>query len=259
MAFVVLVSEAATGADAIRIGGTGGALEILRLAAEPMRSADGTRIEVLPSLGSAGALRAVAAGAIEVAISARQLTPEEATSGLNAVAFARTPLVFVSSHPTPDAMTAGQLVAAFAARNPRWSDGSPINLILRPRSDFDTQLMVQIFPGMDAALTAARQRPDLPMAATDQDSAELAERLPGSLVQAGYGQIIAERRALRVVILEGVAPSLETMSDGRYRHQKPFYIVYPAGRSGPADRLLGFMRSPGGRALLRENGYLAVD
>jgi phosphate transport system substrate-binding protein len=259
LASVALVATPALGADKVRIGGTGGALEILRIISEPLRAADGAVIEVLPSLGSAGALRAVLAGAIELAISARSLTAEEATKGLKAVPFASTPLVFVTSHATPDAMTSKELVAAFAAKDPRWRDGSPIRLILRPRSDFDTQLMIQIFPGMGEAVAAARKRPDLPMPATDQDSAELAGQLRGSLVQAGYGQIIAEKRGLRFITLDGVAPSIESMSEGRYQHKKLFYLVYPAAGSEPAERLLGFIRSPGGRALFRANGYLVVD
>jgi phosphate transport system substrate-binding protein len=255
----MLVSGPVLAEETVRIGGTGGALEVVRLASEQMRLTEGVRTEVLPSLGSTGALRAVATGAIEVAISARPLTAEEVASGLREVLFARTPLVFVSSRSAPDAMTNAELVSAFGAKDPRWPDGSAIHLILRPRSDFDTQLIARSFPGMSTAIEAARRRADLPTAATDQDSAELAERLPGSLVQAGYGQIIAEKRALRFIAVDGVHPSLETLSDGRYRHQKTFYVVYHVERSGPADRLIAFVRSRAGSAMLRENGYLAVE
>jgi phosphate transport system substrate-binding protein len=259
VAAAAMFGAPAVASETVRIGGTGGALELLRLAAKPLRASENMTIEVLPSFGTAGALRAVTVGAIDIAISARALTPQETNPGLIEVPFARTPLVFITSHPNPEPLTTRDLVAAFAAQDPRWPDGSRVNLILRPRSDSDTELMCQFLPGMREALKAARQRPDLPIAATDQDSIDLAERLPGSLVQAGFGQIVSEKRNLRFVVLDGVAPSLETMQDGRYPHQKTFAIAYAPSRSGPAERLLTYLRSPSGTALMREAGFLPID
>ena len=257
IALTTLVNAAQ--AEALRIGGTGGALALFRHASEPFKSATGIQIEVLDSLGSLGAIRALGANALDVAVTAMPLARDGNQPGFVEVPFARTALVFVTSHPAPDRLTSRDLVSIFGAANAKWSDGKRINLILRPRTDADTQLIGRMFAGMAEAIEVARKRPDLPIAATDQDSAALAERLPGSLVQAGLGQIIAEKRALRAVVIDGVEPSLENLESKAYPYQKLFYLVYPTVRPAPAERLLVFLRSAEGRKLLRETGNLPAE
>jgi len=82
----------------LRIGGTGAAVAVMtRLGAAFAAYQPDLAVEVLPSLGSSGGIRALAGGAIDIAVSARALKPEEEAQGLQAVALLRTPFVFVTS------------------------------------------------------------------------------------------------------------------------------------------------------------------
>jgi phosphate transport system substrate-binding protein len=172
--------------------------------------------------------------------------------------FTRTPMVFVTSHAKPNSLRSGDLPGIFSALNPKWEDGSPLHIILRTRVDADTVLAGWAVPGLAEAMEHARVRTDVPVAATDQDNVTIAQRLPGSLTVAGYGQIIAEKCDLRLVPIDGVTPSLETLSDGTYRFAKPFYLVFPADRSAGAEQLLQFLNSAEARKILLPLGYLPV-
>ena len=80
-----------------------------------------------------------------------------------------------------------------------------MRVILRPRSESDTALMGELFPGLAPAMAKARQRPDIPVAATDQDNADMAEQTPGSLVGSTLTQLELEERNLRLVPIDGVS------------------------------------------------------
>jgi phosphate transport system substrate-binding protein len=245
-------------AETWRLAGTGGAMAMVEQIAAGFADATGVTIEVIPGLGSKGGIRATADGAFDLAVSARPLAPEEASMGLTAMPMARTALVFVTSHRQPNSVKSAELTGIFKATNPKWADGSPMNLILRTRFDSDTILLGQHFEGMSEAIEAARLRPELPIAPTDQDNATLAERMPGSFVQAGLSQIVTEKRNLRFVPIDGVEPSLETLESGKYPHKKDFHIVFSAKTKAVAERLLEFTRSEKGRRILRETGNLPI-
>jgi len=254
--FASLFTGNARAAETLTLAGTGGAMPMAEVIADAYDAATGTRIEVIFGVGSGGAIRALGDGAIDLAISSRPLKPGEAELGLTAIAIARTPLVFVTSQGEPDSLASTELAAIYASPDSRWSDGSPIKIILRPESDGDTALVEEAFPGMQAGFEAARLRPEIPVEATDQDSAKAAEELQGSLVQAGYSQIVTERRDLRFVPIDGVAPTLDHFEAGDYLYEKVFYLVYSeAGKVG-AEGLLGFLRSAEGQDTLRASGSL---
>ena len=84
----------------------------------------------------------------------------------------------------------------------------------------------------------------------------MAEKIPGSLVGATLTQVRMEKRHLRFVPIDGVAPSLESFQSGTYPFGKTLYVVLGAKKSPASERFLAFLRSPKGVAALRETGVL---
>ena len=253
-----LVAGPGVAAETLRLGGTGGILEAIRQVGPPFAIATGLKLEVNAGLGTAGAMRALADGNLDVVFSARDLDPNEKKAGLIARPIARTPLVFVTSHPDPNGLKSGDLAAIFASQNPKWADGTPLKIILRTKVDADTAIVGGAIPGLAAAIEAARRRTDVPVAATDQDNVTIAQRLAGSLTFAGYGQIVAENCDLRLVPIDGVVPNLNNLANGKYPYEKMFYLVFAQARSAGAEQLLRFLRSEEGRQILRGNGNLPI-
>jgi phosphate transport system substrate-binding protein len=87
---LLLAAGQAPAAETLRIAGTGGALGILRQIAAQSVASTGIQLEIIPGLGSTGAIRAVTDGVIDLAVSTQLLGPEQTASGLTAVPLART-------------------------------------------------------------------------------------------------------------------------------------------------------------------------
>ncbi len=247
-------------ADSIKIGGTGTGLGTMKLMAQEFnKSRPDAQLIVTPSLGSTGAIRAVLAGALDIGISARPVTPEESKQGALARAYARTPLVIATGAKNNSAgLTLAQLVEIYSGKVTRWPDGSPIRIVVRPDADADTIAMRTFSAEMDRAITAALARKGLRMAATDQDNADALEKLPGSLGTTTLTQIVTEKRALRSLALDGVTPTLQSLAAGRYRYFKTLHLVTGRNPSSLAKDFVAFIRSPAGQAVLARSGNLAL-
>jgi phosphate transport system substrate-binding protein len=219
---------------------------------------DAIKLEVIPSLGSTGGLRALADGVLDLAVSGREPSAEERKKGLTVIATIRTPYVLVTSRPGESGLKSSEVATMFGSPQAAWPDKMPVRIVLRPRSDSDSAVLAAAFPGMTAALEEARKRPDVPIAATDQDNAETAERLRGSLAGATFTQIKTENRNLRFVAIDGVAPSLEALDSGAYPYTKTLYFVAPAKPRPALERFVVFLRSVAGQAALRATGNFLV-
>lgn len=245
---------------ALRAGGTGSAIGTMRMVADALGRSRGAGdvLSLVPNLGTSGALKALQAGAIDLAFVARPLKPEEKATGLTSLEYGRSPFVIVTNRADLKSLTRARLAELVSGRAPAWPDGQPVRLVLRPRSDGDSALLAAMSPDVARALEAAQARPGMVVAATDQDAADEAERLPGSLGTSTLSLTLSEHRRLALVAIEGVAPSVKTLADGTYPYQKSFFLVTRGAPSGLAKQFVEFVRSREGRAILEANGHVAA-
>lgn len=236
----------------LRLGGTGGAIGMLRQLGTAFTANSGIAVVVIPNLGSSGSIRALAEQKLDVVVSGRPLRPAEAAGGLTGAGAVRTAYVMATSHPKPNGLKSAELADIYKTASATWADGTPIRIILRPRSDSDTEVMGELFAGMTDALEAARRRPDVPTAATDQDNGDMAERVTGSLTGITGTQLKTENRHLRTVTLDGVEPTFANYENGAYRYGKKLYFIVRSTGSSETERFMTFVRSPEGLKILRE-------
>lgn len=251
---------AADAPQTLRIGGTGTALGSMRLIAEAfMQRRPGTEIVVLPSLGTGGGIKALLAGAIGVALSGRALKDEEQAKGAADREYARTPFVFAVRRDNKLAeISSEQLVRIYAGEITAWPDGLPLRLVMRPATEADILILRRLSPAMDQAVLGAMRRQGLLIAATDQENADMLERLPGSFGATTLGLILAERRALKPLALDGVVPTPAAVASGAYPLFKPLHLV-TALRSAPlAAEFVAFVGSAEGQAILASVGHLPL-
>ena len=258
VASALLLFAGAAGAESFRIGGTGAALGTMRVLGEEFRKTrPGLEYEVLPSLGSAGGIRAVLASAIDIGVSARLLKPEELAAGAVQTSVGTTPFVFaVAATSKVTALSSADLVDIYAGKKTRWPDGSPVRLFLRGPSGAEIELLYSISPQMKAAHLLAEKRPGLLTTATDQENADALESIPGAIGVIGFAQLVSEKRSLQALQIDGVAPTPAALREGSYRLSVPLYLVTGARPSPRAREFIAFTRSTAGTALLSRNGYL---
>ena len=243
----------------IRISGTGGALGTMRILGEAFRNGNpGIRVDISPGIGSSGSVRALLAGRLDIGLSARTLSGEERAQGVVETKFARTPYVFcVNSTLKITGLTLEGLTAIYGGKRD-WERGKRIRLVLRPVDDSDIPVLKGISPAMSAAVDVALRRRGMIVAMTDHDAADAIETVPGAFGGTTLSLLLSEKRAVRILSLDGVTPSVRTMADRAYPYSKTFFMVTRKNPPAPVRRFIDFVRSPAGAAILAKNGQAAV-
>jgi phosphate transport system substrate-binding protein len=259
VAAVLSLSTALASAETVRIGGTGSALGAMRLEGEAFHARTQTQVAVLQALGSGGAVKALLAGGIEVGVLSRALTAEEQKLGLTAFEYAVTPFVFATwPGNAAEGVTTRDLTEFYAGRQAVWPSGVRVRLILRPAGDIDTTLVSALSKSLQEAVSAAGRRQGMLVADTDTEAANLIERTEGSLGPTTLALLLSEKRKVKVLKLDGVAPSVKTLAAGSYLPQKHFHLATGPHASPGTREFAAFVRSPAGRAILERTGHLPV-
>lgn len=259
-AIAALVSAPRARADALRASGTGTALGAMRhLAAAFERASAGDRLDVLPSIGSSGAVKAVAQGALDLGFLGRSLEPDEKALGLVALPYARTPFVFVAGPRSGvSSITSAEATRIYRGELTTWPTGERVRVILRPKMDADTLLLRAISAEMAAAVDAALAREGMLMAATNQECNAMVARTPGAFAPSSLTQIATESVPLTPLIWDGVAPTPGNLASGAYPLAKTLFVVVRTSPGRAVRRFLAFLGSPGGRKILEATGNLPL-
>lgn len=247
----------AQAAPEIKIGGTGNALGAMRLLGSAFaKDNPGVQVVVLPSLGTSGAIKAVPKGAVDIGLSSRALSDEEAKTGAVATEYARSPLVFATSVKTKaTSLTLDQVADIYTGKLANWPDGSQVRPILRQSGDDNTRQVRQMSASLDKALTIAERRPGMPFATNDQETADKLESIPGALGVTTLSLIKSEDRQLRALTVDGVEPTAANGASGKYPHVKRFFYVIKTDPSPEVKRFIAFMSSPAAREILTRTGH----
>lgn len=249
---------ATASAEVIRIGGTGFALGTMQDLGEAFeRKHPGHSVKIAPSLGTSGGLKALQSGALELAVTARDLKPEEKAANLSATRYGTTALAFVSrAKVAVMPLTAEKIADVYSGRQANWPGGQPIRLVLRPQQESETHVVKKISPAVEAAVDAAHGKSGMVIAITDADAADQIERTAHAFGTSALSLVLSEDRKLTIHSVDGVMPSLRTVKDGSYPHTRTAYIVAPASPSAGASQFLQFIRTSQGLDILRKNGHV---
>jgi phosphate transport system substrate-binding protein len=257
LALLLASGRAAVAAEEIKIGGTGAALGSMQLLADAFRQGNpDIKITTVANLGSAGSVKAVSSGAIELAVTSRALTLSESRLGVSQLEYARTPFVFaVSAKSAVSAITRRELADIYSGKMAKWPDGTTIRVVLRPPSDIDTAMVKGVSAALGQGMSAAEKRPGVRFAVTDQDAAKDLERIPGAIGPSSLALILSEGRALRALKLDGVDPTPANAATKAYPLYKQLFFVTGATRTAAAGRFVAYVRSPAGRKILEDHGH----
>lgn len=249
----VLAQPAAGSAPVL--GGTGSGLAPLRRLVSALR----LEASFVPNLGSGGGIKALTAGAIDLALASRPLTDAERSAGLVDRVLFRTPFVWaVHSAVMVQRLAFTELVAYYAGRVERWPGGETVRLVLRPDSDGDTQLARSLNPDLAQALTAAARRPGMRIAMTDDEAVADIERIGGALGATSMAIVLSQDRRVRVLEVDGVAPGVDTVADGAYRYTKTVHAVTRAEPGAAVQQLLRRLSDAAARKVMLQLGCVQV-
>ncbi len=257
---VGVLPSASHAGEVIKIGGMGSGLGVMKILGDAFeKKYAGTEVQVLPSLGSTGGIRAVAKGAIDIGVSARPLKDDEKRYWLSIHEYAKSPLVVVTRKDiNVSGLSIENLVKIYDGRMLSWPDGRRIRPVLRPEEDIDTKIIKKISPEMNKALTVAMSREGMLTAVTDQDVAKAIEKTPGSIGFATLAQVITERLRFNVLRLNGAYPTTGALSNGSYKPYKALFLVTGSNPPARVANFMEFVGSTDGIKILESSGYVVT-
>ena len=260
LCLLLLMSSMPAAAETLTIGGTGAALATMRLLGDAtVESQPDLTIDVLPSLGSSGGIRALQDGRIDLAVTSRPLTDAEQASGLRAIHLTDTPIAFASSQSADLDISASEVAEFYTSSDAQWSDGAPVRVILRPAGESQYRYLQDHIPGFMEALASAYLRPEVPIAPTDQENVSLARQIEGSLTAVTLAQLLTEAPELTVLSLDGREPSPANLVDGSYPLIIPFFLVVSVPTGDPVQRFIDFAQSPDAASVLWDLGQVPAE
>lgn len=259
LALLLVSGSRSAVAETIRVSGTGGAIGTMRILGEAFQKSNpDIRVDVMPTIGSSGGIKAVMAGRLDIGLSGRPVSAGERAKGVLGTKYARTPFVFgVNGTLKMIGLTLPGVAAIYAGKRD-WENGQRIRLVLRPAEDSDIPVLKGMSPAMSAAVDIALRRQGMIVAMTDHDAADAIESVPGAFGGTTLSFVLSEKRDFRILSLDGVTPSVRTMSDRSYPYGKTFFLVTKTNPSASVRRFIDFVRSPAAVGILAKYGQGAA-
>jgi phosphate transport system substrate-binding protein len=246
-------------AESLLIGGTGSCEPLMKRLCDEFAklSPEVPCTLVSPPLGSAGALRALGVGKVDLAIIARPLKGAEKDSLGRNFELGETPFALVTQGgQRRQGFTLDELASVYRGELLTWDNGDPIRLVLRTRDDSETAQLRSMSPAMEQAVALAERREGMVYGNDDMDTLALLTRTPGSLGPGSPGLLRSSGVHLTALPINGVTPSLGNLKNGSYPWRKTLSVVLPATPGPTAVKFADFLRSNKASEVLRRNDYL---
>jgi phosphate transport system substrate-binding protein len=247
-------------AETIRIGGNGSSMPLLQQLGDLFHKSH-PEIEVAimnPPIGSLGSMRALAAGQLDLAVSAKLPKPADRAKIAAPIPWVITPIVLAGRDVKKVSFSRQQLADIYTGQLKQWPDGSPIRLMLRSSDVSDTDKIKALSPQLDAAVSQALLRNTQPVGGDALESLKILERTPNSLGSTTLGLILSTRSPIKPVAIDGVMPSVKTMQDGSYPLSKQLILFTAKTPSRSVVEFIEFLRSPTASQYMRRLEYIPV-
>lgn len=243
-------------AEEITVAGTGDSEKVLGALAEQfMKAHPEHKINVPPSIGSGGGVKAVAEGQAQIARIGRPLQDSEAKYNLKSVLFARSPVTFVanSSEKKVKNVTSEQVLGLYGGKISNWKDlGGPdqkLFLIVRERGDSSTLVLQSGIPGFADIPTLAGK--------IGYSTPEALELISKNKFTFGYLPMgMVDKKTMRVLKFDGLEPSAGNVESEKYKLTVPQLFAFKSELAGVGKEFMDYvMKDAKAKKILREFGF----
>lgn len=257
---VLLVSMAGIAAaeEKLSLCGTGDSQDLLRTIGATFEKANpGVKIVIPDSVGSDGGIKAAAAGECDFGRVARPLKDAEKALNLTFKVFAFSPVVIVTDPAAGvENLTSKQVVDIFSGRVVSWTEvggkGGKIAVVNREAKDSSRGVLNQHIEGFKAI-----ENPVGAVAVKTPDALDLILKSPLAI---GYLPAAATKgQKLKIVKLNGVAPTAANVAQGTYAAASPFALVWKGELKAVANRFYQFLKSAEGKKIIIDYGTVPAD
>ena len=206
--------------------------------------------------GSGSGITAVTEGRCDIGLSSRNLKDEEAAKGLKATVLALDGIAVIVNPENPvSELSLEQIAKIYTGEITNWSElgGNDAEIVLIGREagsgtrdgfesitkTADACVYRQELTSTGDVITAVAQNPDA----------------------IGYASLASIGDTVKALVVEGVAPSEETVKDGSYLVQRPFVLVTREGEelSEAAQAFFDYITSADAASIIADAGAVAVN
>jgi len=268
--FVLLMTAAAAeankpdvnGTNAVQkivVSGTGDNQELLRSLADAFtrKLAGKYLIEVPDAIGSTAGIKALAKNQIDIARIARPLKKEEQELGLNYKMFANTAIVFVVNPSVTgiDNITTAQIVDIYSGKITDWKDlgAKPGKIYPLTREPGDSSL--KVFSETFSEFTNIPNPVAKVIFLTPEAVATLLQR-KNTIGFVPYSSTVGTD--LKVLKVNGVEPSVEKITGGKYKYLIPLGVAYKGQPQGLTKEFIDFLFSEDAKKIIEKMGAVPV-
>jgi phosphate transport system substrate-binding protein len=249
-------------AETVTLAGSGGMIPLLTaLATAYMKGHPHDRIEVNPgSLTQSGGILAVKNGAVDIGMSARNLTDKEKDESVETFLVAKVAAeVAVHRNVTIRNLTVRQFCDIYEGKISNWQEigghNAQIVVLTRPDSDSTKQAFRE---GIACFRTLQEGAGAIPMAKSP-DMQNALMRIPDSIGIIDSMVLSQTKGKARPVMIDGQRSSPEAVAAGRWPVVKRYNLIVRKNRSRGVDSFMRFVRSPEGRAVIKRHKGVPVD
>ncbi len=204
--------------------------------------------------GTRVGIQAIHDGTVDIGMASRALSAEEAQGiTVHVIALDVIAIVVHPSNPLDD-LDMETLAAIYRGEVTNWNQIGGPDLEIAPiaretssgtRGAFDELVLGGEEPVASGLLTAV----------TAGDMAAMVATRPGAIGYVGFGNITSN---LKVLAIDGVAPSSETARSGEYPLVRPLSLLTGPLSQPLADEFINFVLSPEGQQIVEEAGWIPV-
>ena len=206
--------------------------------------------------GSGSGITAVTEGRCDIGLSSRNLKDEEAASGLKATVLALDGIAVIVNPENPvGELSLEQIAKIYTGEITNWSElgGNDAEIVVIGREAGSGTR--DGFESITKTADACVYRQEL--TSTGDVITSVAQN-PDAI---GYASLASIGDTVKALVVEGVAPSEETVKDGSYLVQRPFVLVTREGEelSPAAQAFFDYITSADAASIIADAGAVAVN
>lgn len=206
--------------------------------------------------GSGSGIKAVQEGRCDIGLSSRSLKEEEKAAGLRETVLAYDGIaVIVNPENSVSDLTLEQLAAIYTGEIIDWSEagGSGGEIVLIGReANSGTRDGFETITGTEERCLYRQEL---------SSTGDVIATVAGNPNAIGYASVASLRESVKVVSIDGVLPSEETIRNGSYTVQRPFILVTKtdAALSGTAQKFFDYVTSGEADELILSAGVVPAN
>lgn len=253
------VSQGVSPSTRVRISGSGTALPLIRILTRAYEDKTISFV-YLPGLHSGGGIKGVAHGDLEMGATSRDLDTTETALGLQYTVLSQDGLV-IAVHPSVPitGLNTKQVRDIYSGAVTNWNQvgGPDMRVHVLDRNEDESAKIIlrkyvlgKVGDPDETKVTGAAIK-----LYYEPDMVEALTSTPGSIGYFSLGYGLSENIPVKMLELDGVAPTVENVENGSYRVVRPLGVVVPQRPDRKVSEFVEWATGPEAAEIMKEHGY----